>query len=54
MPVLLVFVWSATDDGSTLDGLRLAPYIMVSMATFGAMTGVFSTSGRIATERSIG
>lgn len=54
MPLVLYLVFSTTDDGSTLDGLRQAPYIMVSMATFGAMGGVLSTAGRIASERSTG
>jgi ABC-2 type transport system permease protein len=54
MPLVLYLVFSTTDDGSTLDGLRQAPYIMVSMATFGAMGGVLSTAGRIAQERSTG
>lgn len=56
MPIVLFLVISSagSDDGSTLDGLRLAPYIMVSMATFGAMSGVFSTGGRIALERGTG
>ena len=55
MPVvLLVVLSSAYDDGSTLDGLTIAPYMMVSMATFGAMSAVFATGGRIADERSSG
>lgn len=54
MPLVLFFVISSGDDGSTLDGLRLAPYIMVSMGTLGAMSAVISTSGRIAQERSTG
>ncbi len=52
--VLFVVLSSAYDDGSSLDGLTIAPYMMVSMATFGAMSAVFSTGGRIADERSTG
>lgn len=54
MPLLLFFVISTTDDGGTLDGLHQSAYTMVSMATFGAMSGVFSTGGRIGQERQTG
>jgi hypothetical protein len=37
-----------------LDDITIAPYIMVSMATFGAMNALFIGSGLIAAERSIG
>lgn len=55
LPLVLFFVISSSaEDGSRLDSLTVTPYIMVSMATFGAMSGVFSTGGRIALERSLG
>lgn len=54
MPLVLLLVFGSTDDGSTLDGLHTGPYIMVSMATFGALSAVFSTGGRIAQERFTG
>jgi len=55
LPLVLFFVISSSaQDGSRLDSLTVTPYIMVSMATFGAMSGVFSTGGRIALERSLG
>ncbi|CUU54034.1 ABC-2 type transport system permease protein [Parafrankia irregularis] len=54
MPILLFAAFSASDDGDTLGGLEIAPYIMISMATFGAMNAVLGSAGRIAVERSIG
>jgi ABC-2 type transport system permease protein len=52
--VLFVFFSSADGSDDSLSGLSVAAYVMVSMATFGAMGGVFSTGGRIALERSTG
>jgi ABC-2 type transport system permease protein len=55
MPLVLFVFFSATGNSSdTLGGISVAAYVMVSMATFGAMGGVFSTGGRIALERSTG
>lgn len=38
----------------TLGGIDLAPYVMVSMATYGAMNALFTGAGVIAAERSVG
>jgi ABC-2 type transport system permease protein len=55
IPVLLFMVFSSGGGGDDrIGGLSVAAYIMVSMATFGAMSGVFSVAGRIALERSTG
>jgi ABC-2 type transport system permease protein len=54
LPLIMFSAFSASKNGDTLGGLKVAPYIMVSMATFGAMSAVFSTGGRIAMERASG
>jgi ABC-2 type transport system permease protein len=54
LPLVLFAAFSASKDSDTLGGFKVAPYIMVSMATFGAMSAVFSTGGRIAMERASG
>jgi ABC-2 type transport system permease protein len=54
LPLILFAAFSSAADGDTLGGLAVAPYIMVSMGTFGAMSAVFSTGGRIALERASG
>ena len=54
MPVVLFLLFSSGSGNDTIGGLSVPAYIMVSMATFGAMSGVFSTAGKIALERSTG
>ncbi len=54
LPALLFAAFSAGDQDERLGGLTVAPYIMISMATFGAMNGVFSIGGRIGMERATG
>jgi ABC-2 type transport system permease protein len=54
MPVVLFLIFSSGGNNDRIGGLSVPAYIMVSMATFGAMSGVFSTAGRIALERSTG
>jgi ABC-2 type transport system permease protein len=54
LPLALFFLITSSADTSTLDGLTVAPYEMVSMATFGVFGAVFSTAGRIAAERASG
>lgn len=54
MPVVLFLLFSSGAGDDRIGGLSVAAYLMVSMATFGAMSGVFSTAGRIALERSTG
>src|SRR5947208_5300317 len=54
MPVVLFLLFSSGSGNDRIGGLSVPAYIMVSMATFGAMSGVFSTAGRIALERSTG
>lgn len=54
LPVVFFLAFSAGQRTSTLGGLRAAPYIMVSMATYGAMNALFTGGGIIAGERSIG
>lgn len=54
LPLALFLLVSSNDDGTSVGGLTIAPYYMVSMATFGVLGSVFSTSGRIAAERATG
>jgi ABC-2 type transport system permease protein len=54
MPLILFAAFGAAESREHLSGITVSAYVMVSMATFGAMSGVFSTGGRIAVERSIG
>lgn len=54
MPVILFLLFASGGKNDTIGGLSVAAYIMVSMGTFGAMSGVFSSAGRIALERSTG
>ena len=54
MPLVLFAAFGAAASKEHLSGITVSAYVMVSMATFGAMSGVFSTGGRIAFERSIG
>src|ERR1700710_1809378 len=54
MPLVLFLLFSSGSGDDRIGGLSVAAYIMVSMATFGAMSGVFSTAGKISLERSTG
>lgn len=54
LPVLFFLAFSAGNQTSKLGGLKVAPYVMVSMATYGAMNALFTGGGIIAGERSIG
>jgi ABC-2 type transport system permease protein len=52
--VLFVVVTGGAGSGTKLGDLPLTAYMMVSMATFGTLSAVFSTGGRIAAERAAG
>jgi hypothetical protein len=54
MPLVLFAAFGAAQSHNHLSGITVSAYIMVSMATFGAMSTVFSTGGAIAFERAIG
>jgi ABC-2 type transport system permease protein len=54
MPLILFGAFGAAQSHNHLSGITVAAYVMVSMATFGAMSSVFSTGGAIAFERAIG
>lgn len=53
LPVVFFTTFSSGGSG-TVGGLAVAPYIMVSMATYGAMNALFTGGGLIAAERAIG
>ncbi len=53
-PLVLFLVFQSTYGAGELAKVPVTAYIMVSMATFGAMSAVFSTGGRIALERELG
>jgi ABC-2 type transport system permease protein len=54
LPVVFFLSFSAGADRGRLGGLAVAPYVMVSMATYGAMNALFTAGGLIAGERAIG
>jgi ABC-2 type transport system permease protein len=54
LPIILFAAFSASGANDTLGDLTVAPYIMISMASFGAMNAVIGIAGRIGVERSIG
>ena len=54
LPAVFFLAFANGGSGELLDDITIAPYIMVSMATFGAMNALFVGSGLIAAERSIG
>ncbi|MDQ6837130.1 MAG: ABC transporter permease [Actinomycetota bacterium] len=54
LPVFFFLAFSAGGQTGKLNGLAVAPYLMVSMATYGAMNALFTGGGVIAGERSIG
>jgi len=52
-PLVMFLVLQSTYGKGKVSGLAVAAYLMVSMATFGALSAVFSTGGRIALEREL-
>ena len=51
----LFFVWFTTgSENERVGGLGVAPYVMVSMATYGAMNALLNSGGAIAAERAVG
>jgi ABC-2 type transport system permease protein len=54
LPVILFAAFTATNPTDALGPITVGPYIMVSMATFGAMMAVVSIGTRIAVERAGG
>ena len=54
LPAVFFMIFSATNQTGSLDGVKVAPYLMVSMGTYGAMNALFSGGGLIASERAIG
>jgi ABC-2 type transport system permease protein len=53
-PLVFFLVFESTYGHGRISGIPVTAYLMVSMATFGAMSAVFATGGRIALEREIG
>lgn len=53
-PLIFFFVLDGTYRGDDLGRISSHAYIMVSMATFGAMSPAFGMGGRIAVERTSG
>jgi ABC-2 type transport system permease protein len=54
LPAFFFLAFSAGSEGQTVGGLSVAPYVMVSMATYGAMNALFTGGGLIAAERNVG
>jgi ABC-2 type transport system permease protein len=53
LPAIFFLTFSAGDQ-SKVAGLSVGPYVMISMATYGAMNALFTGGGLIAAERAIG
>lgn len=53
-PAIFFLLFSVQGQARSFGGLRVAPYTMVSMATYGAMNALFTGGGVIAGERSVG
>jgi ABC-2 type transport system permease protein len=54
LPVIMFGAFTSAGATDALGDITVGPYIMVSMASFGAMMSVVSTGGRIALERAGG
>jgi ABC-2 type transport system permease protein len=54
LPAFFFVAFASSRATATVGGLRVAPYVMVSMATYGAMNALFTGGGLIAAERAIG
>ncbi|ADP84842.1 ABC transporter permease [Pseudofrankia inefficax] len=54
LPVIMFAAFTATDPTDTLGPITVGPYIMISMASFGAMMAVVAIGTRIALERAGG
>ncbi|MEP7054884.1 MAG: ABC transporter permease [Actinomycetota bacterium] len=54
LPVFFFLTFAAGGDTEKLGGLSSRPYIMISMATYGAMNALFTGGGIIAGERAAG
>src|ERR1700761_9545763 len=53
LPAIFFLTFSAGTQ-SKVAGLDVGPYVMISMATYGAMNALFTGGGLIAAERAIG
>lgn len=54
LPVVLFLVFSAVFGNLRADGVDTTAYLMISMATYGAMSVAINTTGLVANERRIG
>jgi ABC-2 type transport system permease protein len=54
LPVMFFLMFSSAEADDRIGDLAVAPYLMVSMATYGAMNALFTGSGIIAAERATG
>jgi ABC-2 type transport system permease protein len=54
LPGIFFVVFTAGDDAERIGDLAVAPYVMVSMATYGAMNALFTGGGVVAVERAVG
>jgi ABC-2 type transport system permease protein len=54
LPGILLLVFGGINKGQSLDGVGVAPYLMVSMGVFGSMSAAIGSGGSIALERGIG
>jgi ABC-2 type transport system permease protein len=54
LPALLLLIFGGIDKGDQLNGVGVAPYLMVSMGVFGSMSAAIGSGGSIAVERGLG
>jgi ABC-2 type transport system permease protein len=54
LPGVFLLVFASSSSSDRVGGLSVGPYVMVSMATFGAMNALFTAGGAIAHERATG
>src|SRR5215469_12817595 len=54
LPAMLLLIFGGINKGAELNGVGVAPYLMVSMGVFGSMSAAIGSGGSIAVERGMG
>jgi len=54
LPAMLLLIFGGINKGAELNGVGVAPYLMVSMGVFGSMSAAIGSGGSIAVERGLG
>jgi ABC-2 type transport system permease protein len=53
-PAILLLIFGGLNKNAAINGVSVAPYLMVSMGLFGSMSAAIGSGGSIALERGIG